>query len=390
MRDGFWIFDVDRHVHEPLDLWADYLPKSLADYVPQLVYLDHGEPLSERMTVTGPDGPLYLPPDLVVDGKPVMNISKSAKIAIAAAAVERPQDLAKGSDAQGHLTAMDKDGIDAALLLPSYAGYLIAMPHKEPRIATAFAEAYNRWIADLCAADPNRLHGAAIIARYDPDAMIDQARFALDKGWSTVVVRPNPIAGRLLGDPADAPFWTFCAENGLRVVVHEAAHAQTDTVGADRFQSRFSQHACSHPMEQMMAFLSLLESGTFERNPDLRVAFLEAGAGWMVHWLWRLDELEYAHLADEVADTIKMPPSDYFRRQCAIGFEPDEPLINETISYLGEDKLMFGSDFPHLDHGEDIISEALTLDLPQNRLRAVIGDNARHFFGIESMVREDG
>lgn len=382
MRDGFWVFDVDRHVHEPLDLWAEYLPKSLSDYVPTLAYLDRGEPLSERMTVDGPDGPIHLPPDLLVAGQPVMNISKSAKIAIAAAAVERPGDLAKGATAPGHLDAMNKDGIDAALLLPSYAGYLVAMPHREPHVAAAFADAYNRWLADLCSADPKRLLGAAIIARYDPAAMIDQAKFALDQGWNTVVVRPNPIDGRLLGDHAEAAFWAFCAQNGLRVAVHEAAHAQTDTVGADRFSSRFAQHACSHPMEQMMAFLSLLENGIFERHPDLKVAFLEAGAGWMVHWLWRLDDLEYAHLADEVGATIKMRPSEYFRRQCAIGFEPDEPLLNETISYLGEDKLMFGSDFPHLDHGEDITAEATALDLSKDRMRGVIGENARTFFGI--------
>lgn len=382
MRDGFWVFDVDRHVHEPLDLWKEYLPSGMSDYVPTLGYLDRGEPLSERMTVQGKDGPIHLPPDLLVSGEPVMNISKSAKIEIAAAAVDRPEDLALGADAAGHLGAMDKDGIDAALLLPSYAGYLVAMPHRERHVAAAFADAYNRWLADLCDAAPTRLHGAALIARYDPDAMIDQAKFALDRGWKAVVVRPNPIDGRLIGDPADAPFWTFCAENGLRVVVHEAAHARTETAGADRFQSRFSQHACSHPMEQMMAFLSLLESGTFERNPDLRVAFLEAGAGWMVNWLWRLDELEYTHLASEVAATIKKKPSEYFHSQCSIGFEPDEPFLNETISYLGEKHLMFGSDFPHLDHGDDIVAEAMTLNLPKDRLRGVIGENARLFFGF--------
>lgn len=383
MRDGFWIFDADRHVHEPLDLWENYLPSGMSDYIPTLAYLDRGEPLTERMTVEGPGGPLHLPPDLMVAGDPVMDISKSAKIEIAAAAVDRPEDLALGADASGHLGAMGKDGIDAALLLPSYAGYLVAMPHREPHVAAAFADAYNRWLADLCAADKQRLQGAALIARYDPEAMIAQAKFAVDQGWRAVVVRPNPIAGRLLGDPADAPFWAYCAENGLRVVVHEAAHARTATAGADRFSSRFSQHACSHPMEQMMAFLSLLESGTFERHPELKVAFLEAGAGWMVHWLWRLDELEYAHLAGEVAQTIRKKPSEYFKAQCIIGFEPDEPFLNETISYLGEEHLVFGSDFPHLDHGDDIVAEALGLELPEDRLRGAIGLNAKRFFEID-------
>lgn len=363
-----------------MDLWSEYLAPGLKDYAPYLAYQDRGESLPDRMVSEGPSGTIPLPADMMVMGEPVMNISASAKRQIAMAAAGRPADLETGATSHGHLTAMDKHGIDAALLLPSYAGYLVAMEHRQPDVAAGFADAYNRWLADLCAANPARLNGAALIARFDPAAMLDQARFALAQGWTAVVVRPNPIAGRLLGDPADAPFWNFCAENGLTVAVHEAAHARAATVGADRFTSRFSQHACSHPMEQMMAFLSLLESGTFERLPHLKVAFLEAGAGWMVHWLWRLDDLEYAHLADEVALTVKRPPSEYFRRQCAIGFEPAEPFLDQTISWLGEDRLMFGSDFPHLDHDEDIVAEAMALPVARPRLRGLLGANAEAFF----------
>lgn len=382
MRDGFHIFDIDRHVHEPLDLWAEYLAPRWQGHAPTLAYLDRGETLSARMTAEGPRGPVYLPPDLVVDGAAVMNISRSAKIAIAAAATERPHDLARGESAAGHLADMDAQGIDAALLLPSYAGYLVAMEHATAGLAAGYAEAYNRWLADLCAAAPDRLHGAAIVARYDPEQMVAQARFARERGWPAVVVRPNPIAGRMLGDPAEVDFWRFCAEHGIAVVVHEAAHARCATVGADRFESRFALHACSHPMEQMMAFLSLLEYGVFEALPDLRVAFLEAAAGWAPHWLWRLDCVEYAHLAEEVAQTIRRPPSAYFREQCAIGFEPDEPGLDAIVDRLGDDKLMFGSDFPHIDHGADIVADALALPLSDARKRGLLGENARAFLRL--------
>ena len=383
MREGFRIYDVDRHVHEPLDLWASYLAPRYRDHAPYLAYQDRGEPLSRRMSAEGPDGLVPLPPDLFVDGEPVLNVSRGAKRAIAGAAVDRGPDLARGETAAGHLDGMDQQGIDAALILPSYAGYLVAMEHRTPGLAAGFADAYNRWLGDLVAADPTRLHGAALIARYEPERMVEQARFARDRGWPAVVVRPNPIGGRVLGDPAEAAFWDFCAENGLAVAVHEAAHARCASAGADRFSSRFSLHACSHPMEQMMAFLALAETGTFERLADLRVGFLEAGAGWMVNWLWRLDEIEYAHLAGEVGATIKRKPSEYFRRQCAIGFEPGEPLLDETIGWLGIDKLMFGSDFPHIDHGGDIVAEALALPIDTRRKAGFLWDNAASFLRMD-------
>jgi predicted TIM-barrel fold metal-dependent hydrolase len=383
MRDGYRIFDIDRHVYEPLDLWPHYLERRFAEHAPTLAYVDRGEPLVERMTAEVAGALLPLPPDLVVDGEPVMNVSRTAKIQIAAAAVERPDALLEGQTAAGHLAAMDRDGIDEALLLPTYASYLVAMEHREPGLAAGFAAAYNRWLADLCAEDPRRLRAAALIARFDPEGMIEQAAFAVANGWPAVVVRPNPIAGRSLGDALDAAFWAYCAAEGLTVIVHEGAHARATSAGADRFTSRFALHACSHPMEQMMAYLSLVEGGVMERHPDLRFAFLEAGCGWMVHWLWRLDEVEYVNLADEVAPTMPRRPSDYFRRQCGIGFEPDEPMLAETLDHLGPDRLLFGSDFPHLDHDADITGCVTSLPLGRERLEKLLWHNATALLGVE-------
>src|SRR6185436_16183227 len=100
----------------------------------------------------------------------------------------------------------------------------------------------------------------------------------------------------------------------------------------DRFQTRFAQHACSHPMEMMMALLDLIERGVLERHPDLRVAFLEAGCGWLPYWLWRLDE-EYHHLSGEVHENVRMLPSEYFRRQCFVSADPGEPLLPEIVAH---------------------------------------------------------
>ena len=131
--------------------------------------------------------------------------------------------------------------------------------------------------------------------------------------------------------------------------IHEGSHCRLPSTGADRFDTRFALHACSHPIEQMMAMLALIEGGVLERHPTLRVAFLEAGCGWLPYWLWRLDELEYKNLAWEVKDNVKMKPSEYFRRQCFISVEPDEPYIPELIKYIGEDNLLFACDYPHPD-----------------------------------------
>src|SRR5262249_37136835 len=81
-----------------------------------------------------------------------------------------------------------------------------------------------------------------------------------------------------------------------------------------------------------------------------RAVFLEAGAGWAPYWLWRMDEhwenADEARLADG-SGRLPRRPGDYFRRQCFISAEPDEPFLPATIAYLGGDPLVFATDSPH-------------------------------------------
>jgi predicted TIM-barrel fold metal-dependent hydrolase len=135
-------------------------------------------------------------------------------------------------------------------------------------------------------------------------------------------------------------------------------------------------------MEQMMALLALIEGGVLERHPQLQVAFLEAGSGWLPYWLWRLDEFEYKQVGGEVSERVRMKPSEYFRRQCCIAIEPGEPNLQETIHWVGEENILFGTDFPHFDRDEEIVSEALKLEevLSERALCKLLWENAARFY----------
>lgn len=132
-----------------------------------------------------------------------------------------------------------------------------------------------------------------------------------------------------------------------------------------------------------MAFLSLYESGTLERHPQLRVAFMESGCSWLPYWLWRLDEVEYGNLAWEVRDRVTMRPSEYFRRQCWIACEASEPMLEQVADLIGADRLLYGSDYPHIDHdgavGDDV--RTITERLGRAVARRIFDDNPRRFHG---------
>jgi predicted TIM-barrel fold metal-dependent hydrolase len=76
-------------------------------------------------------------------------------------------------------------------------------------------------------------------------------------------------------------------------------------------------------------------------------------------------------------------PSEYFRRQCFIAVEPSEPYLSQLIDYIGSDNIIFGSDYPHMDHKPDIVSQVLKLekDLAKETVEKILADNPTRFYG---------
>jgi predicted TIM-barrel fold metal-dependent hydrolase len=294
--------------------------------------------------------------------------------------------LAAAETPHGHLREMDETGVDIAVMLPTYAPYLVYDDTTDAERSRAYARAYNRWLCDFCARAPGRLVGAALLSRHAPEMMVDDLEQALRDGLRCVVLRPNPVHGRTLSSPGHARFWAACEHHAVTVLVHEGTHTRVATAGADRFETRFGQHACSHPMEAMMALLSLIEGGVLEAHPALRVGFLEAGCGWLPHWLWRLDHVEYAQLRGEVRRRVRRPPSEYFQCQCWIALEPGEAMLDRVVTELGAPRMVFGTDFPHLDHGQGIVDDMMAqrVMLGDAALKTILWDSPCELLGIDS------
>ncbi len=360
MKHKIKIIDADSHVIEPPEMWARYLAPEFAALAP-----------TRDMKILGAEITAPMSTQIRVRGNEQM---KQA----------HPDAYLRRYDAESHLKNMARTGIDLAFIYPTYGLWLWADDRMDPLIAGAFTSAYNRWLLDeFCSFDPDRLRGVGAVNLHAPANLPEDARQIAARGGSAVFIRPNPIKGRLLSDPAYEPFWAACEALGLAIGVHEGTHSLLPTTGADRFQSRFALHACSHPMEQMMALLSLIEGGVLERHPKLRVAFLESGCTWLPYWLWRLDE-EHRNLHWEVSHNVRALPSEYFRRQCFIAMDPSEPGLAQCIRDIGPNCVIFGSDYPHMDHQPDIVGKALALadQVGEETLRAILWDNPRRLYGV--------
>jgi predicted TIM-barrel fold metal-dependent hydrolase len=277
---------------------------------------------------------------------------------------------------------MDAEGIDQAVLFPSVGLYAWAIT--DAAAAVSVAKAYNDWLSSYCAADNSRLFGAAMLPMQDPKAAAAELRRASEQlGFKAAFVRPNPCMGRSLQDRAYKPIWTLAEELGVTIAVHEGSSVIVPTLGSDRPFNPLVLHATSHSFEEMLAFAQLVAFGVLERHPSLRIVFLESGGGWAPFWVERLDE--QAETFGGFCPDMRLRPSEYFARQCWISYEVDEPTLPALLPFIGEDRVVWGSDYPHHDAtfpgAVDAIKRTIS-PLGHVERAKVLGENASVLYGL--------
>jgi len=270
-------------------------------------------------------------------------------------------------NAKARLQDMDQDGIDLAVLYPTM---LLALQSiTDVPFTVAQARAYNGWASDHTLEGEGRIFAAGAVpamhAPEDVQGVADEIRrVATLPGMVSVFMRPNPaVDWRPLNDAVYDPIWQAAEETGLPIAMHP--FLAPDLPGASlglRIGDKgllFSQ-ALANPVDVMAAIMWTTAGGVCERFPGCRLIFLEANGGWIVPWLERLD-----HHVDkfqwEVGD-LKLSPSEYFRRQCWISFDPDESMLAFTAHspLVGAERIIWASDYPHPDAKFPGVTDELT------------------------------
>ncbi len=360
------VADADGHVVEPPEAWDD-VPEACRP----VIHRDAGG--FEHVVVAGqevlavPLGTLATPGGNFADPSGFTPLSEAQP---------------GGSDSVARLDDMDREGIDQAVLYPSIGLYFWALT--DAGAATRLAGAYNDWLSGYCAADRARLFGAAMLPMQDPRAAVRELhRAVVELGFKAAFVRPNPCLGRSLSDQAYEPVWEAAEELEVPVGIHEGSSVIVPTLGSDRPFNPLILHAMSHPFEEMLACAQLMAFGTLERHPGLRLVFLESGGGWVPFWLERLDE--QSETFGGFCSGMALRPSQYFARQCAISFEVDEATLPALLPFVGNERVVWGSDYPHHDATFPGAVTALRRTLEPLTFDAqarVLGGNARKIYDL--------
>jgi len=357
--NAYTVIDIDGHVFETDTVWARYAEPAFRDRRPRIVLDNRG---TERYLI---EGRLWPTPE-----------GRGAWV---------PEGIVKsgcrregGYDPDARLKDMDMDGIDIAVLYGTTAlGFCWIEDHV---FGASLCRSYNNWLADYCKAAPQRLKGVATLPLQDMNAALKEAQRAVTElGMVALQIQTN-VMGKNPDHHSYYPLYELAQDLDVSIGFHFGGGG----AGVERFVNNYVlAHACGFAFDTMLAMSAVLCGGILERFPKLRVAFLEAACGWAPYWLARLDE-HYEKRTKEMPH-IKKKPSEYLADgNCFISCDPDEAEIAHVVEVLGDDKIVYASDYPHWDAMFPGSVSAISdrENLSEQAKRRILGENAMRYLRL--------
>lgn len=297
------------------------------------------------------------------------------------------------------LHELDQDGVAAEVLFPDDQNrntppWLAGVAPQafdrtyDARLRQAGARAYNRWLAEFCAAAPDRFLGQILLGSLeDVDTAVAEIRRAHATGLTTGVFLPLDYYLPLYHHPRYEPLWNVCDELGLTVSIHASDGGPSwygdGWRGAAVYLSEISFYA-ERPL------WCLIFGGVFDRHPDLKVVFTEQGSAWVPGLLRNLDGMACsAMMRWTELDPLPMRPSEYFARHCMVGNSLMSRADVDERAAVGLERLAWGSDFPHLEGSWPAVRASLRGlfgGIPTDEARRMLGENLARAYRLDGEV----
>ena len=363
---GYPVISADSHITEPPNTYIDHIDPAWRDRAPRLVD-------------AGPDtGDVF-----VVDG-----MKSRIALGTVAAAGKRPEEIRlKGSrfadlhrggwDPEVRLADQDRDGVAAEIIYPTIG--MLLCNHPELDYQKACFDAYNRWLAGYCAAHPDRLLGVGQTAMRTPEEGIADLEAIKAHGLRGVMMPGQPGVEDYDSTIYDE-FWEAAIALELPLSFHILTTRNEHTRGP-RMNSFLS---IVRGVQDIMGMLVL--GGVFERHPRLRIVCAEADAGWVPHYMYRMDHAFKRHRNWlPPGQELSRLPSEYFADCIYVTFQDDWTAFAHADD-MNWHRLMWANDFPHSDStwpwSQEMLAEQ-TRSLSPDQKRSILSDNVRDLYRVE-------
>ncbi len=376
------IISADCHIDLPwlpADLFTSQAAKKYRDRMPYVDQTDNGPQWVSRTGAQfglqngmGSAGRKYIPGQ----------IHRSDRMAAQGLYSDGEKGIRRLTDPKLRIKDQDLDGVQAEVI---YGVLGASMRLNDNEAATELLRIYNEWLADFCAAAPDRFAGLASIPSHDVDAAVAEIQNVAQRGVLKGIEVANTHAMAPLFDPSWKPVWEVANEAQLPIHYHTIGPKNDynfDNMAALQRRQAFAVHITSFQLAMSKIIMEIIYGGVLEAYPKIKVVIGESGIGWIPYILDHMD-LEWE---DQFKDlTLKMKPSDYWRRQCFATYQSD-PIGLRLLDILGEDNVMWGSDFPHPDGvwpDSKAFIEREFEHIPKTIKQKILCDNAAELYGFK-------
>ena len=389
----FPVFDADNHLYETVDAFTRHLPdryKGAVDYVEvrgRTKIVIRGR-ISDY--IPNPTFEVVAKPGAMEDYFRHGNTEGKDRRKIFG---EPMRAIPAFRDPAARVELMDEQGIDRTLMFPTLASLLEERLKDDPEAMHAVIHSLNEWMHETWQFNyEDRIFSTPVITLPIVERAIEELEWVVERGARVVLIRPAPVPGyrgpRSFALPEFDPFWAKVVEAGVLVAMHSSDSGYerwaNEWMGGDSEMLPFQPHAFRmlggwRPIEDAVS--SFIVHGALTRFPELKVSVIENGSSWVEPLLRSLADV-YKKMPQDFAED----PIDVFKRQIHISpfWEDDLGALAELI---GEDRVLFGSDFPH---PEGLADPASYMDglrhLPDETVRKIMGGNLERLMNVPVAV----
>lgn len=355
---GTRVISADSHWLEG-DIWIERFPAHLRDRAPRIFFENGGWQLE-------------------VGGE---RLTQPASVAELACNFECVPGM---SNLDIRMKDIDIEGVEQEIIFPQKFFTLLNLENIEEK--EWCARAYNQALAEFTAPQADRLHGVGILNWWNPEQTKDAIAELKDLGFKTAMVPLQPGKhpdGELIGYQSKRmePFWAAVEEANLPLCFH-IGERPLNPIASPRGAGGIIV------MNQMAgmrnAWSTLTFGGVFDRNPGLRVIFVESGLHWVPGALQEADMI-YESFPSHMRPTLNHAPSYYWFNNCYATFMVD-PAGLEMMHRIGADRCMWSSDYPHnestLGYSRSAVQQVFDM-CSEEDAKKIVGANAIEVFGLK-------
>jgi len=371
----------DSHIVEPPDLFAKHIDPAFRDRAP---FMELRERYGDVYVIPGHPIPVPLGHVAAAGRDPSTVIAWGTRFA----------DIFPGShDPKARVQDQERDGIAAEVIYPTVG--MITCTHPDSAYKRACFHAYNRWLEGFVDGAPGRLVGIGqLMVDADLDRVLKDLEDIRDKGFKGLMLPAEPECWEEhdYDDEYFDPLWEAIAEARLPVTFHiqtSRQHLNAMAVGKVR-----GAHV------RMLSFMQVIRlsqdligifvfGGVFERHPKLKMVSVEADAGWLPHFMHRMDHGYVHHRRWMRGRELTRLPSAYVNENVYLTFQDDKTAF-QFKDQMNLKRLLWASDFPHTDStwpNSQAVLDRYTAFMSETERNDLVRDNTADLYGLSPAVQ---